>query len=322
MNKYAYFAIVVAVSLSLCLATFMLLAGKDMDGFVLNFIVNFPLGLIQCIISYTVINRLSQNCFLKRHTPLRIACDWLCTMAMGTVLSLASYYIIDTDGDWRKSLLTFYLWNSIVVMGIELYIYHRSVLETQERLAHAEKEKMAYLLETLKKQISPHFLFNSLTALASLTYQDAEKANLFTKKLSAVYRYILITADRQLVPLSDELRFLSSYLYLEDIRFGVALQTHLDIPDNLLSKSIVPTTLQLLVENAIKHNIATETRPLTIYITATDSKITVTNNYQPRTDVASNKKGLQNLSSQYAVFGRTISVNKSNESFAVSVPLL
>lgn len=206
--------------------------------------------------------------------------------------------------------------------GIELYIYHRSELEARERLALAEKEKAAYQLETLKKQISPHFLFNSLNALASLTYQDAERANMFTRKLSAVYRYILLTADMQLVPLCDELRFLSSYLYLEDIRFGSAMQTHIDIPQAFLSKKIVPATLQLLVENALKHNIATEDKPLVVSITTTESAITVVNNYQPRPEVASSKKGLQNLRRQYTVFGKEIIVSKTAKNFVVRVPLL
>lgn len=320
MNKYAYFSIVVATTLALCFATFALLSGKAASA--IGFAVNFPLCLLLCVVYYRIINAFTRIPFLCRHTSLRVVCDWLCATAIGLALSVAIRCAAGIEDDWDTSVMTFLLWNSMAVMGIELYVYHRSALENEARLALIEKEKTAYQLEALKQQISPHFLFNSLNTLASLTYQDAEKANQFTKKLSAVYRYVLMTTDKPLVPLGGELRFLSSYLYLEYIRFGDAVQTHIDIPKTLLSKNIIPASLQLLVENALKHNIATEVRPLTVTISATGDAITVKNNRQPRSEVASSKKGLQNLRRQYAVFDKTISVNERADTFSVTLPLI
>lgn len=322
MNKYAYLSIVVATTLLLCFATFALLSDKSASTLFIGMVANFPLCLLLCIINYTIIRRLAQLPLLSRHTSLRVAADWLCTTAIGCALSLALRVAIGADDDWRTPTMTFILWNSMAVMGIELYVYHCSILETRTLLERAEREKAIYQLETLKKQISPHFLFNSLNALASLTYQDAEKANLFTKKLSAVYRYLLVTADRQLVTLSEELRFLSSYLYLEEIRFGCTLQTHIHIADRLAQKKIVPASLQLLVENSLKHNIATEANPLHVSIEADGNAIIVKNNYQPRGDVASSKKGLDILRQQYAVLGLTINVIATKENFTVSIPLI
>lgn len=323
MSKYAYFSVVVATTLVLCFATFTLLSGKTTEALLLDFAVNFPLCLILCTVYYRIIFRFYRISFLQRYTSLRVALDWLCATAIGGTLCLILRYAVGEHGDWRTSTMTFILWNSMAVLGIELYVYHCAIHEARESLALAEKEKMYYQLEALKKQISPHFLFNSLNALASLTYQDAEKANLFTKKLSAVYRYILITADKQLVALNDELSFLSSYLYLENIRFGNALQVQIDISDSLAQARIVPASLQLLVENALKHNIATEEQPLVVIIKARKgNEITVENNYQPRSEVVSNKKGLINLNRQYAAFGKTICISKTDKSFAVSLPLL
>lgn len=103
----------------------------------------------------------------------------------------------------------------MVVSLIEIFLYHKSQLENEMKLNIAEKEKAVYQFETLKNQINPHFLFNSLNVLSSLAYQDAEKANLFAKKLSSVYRYLLATHERETVTLQEEMQFVDSYLYLE-----------------------------------------------------------------------------------------------------------
>lgn len=304
-----------------CIATFVQLAGGEFSAAVFIFAINFPLCLVLCAVYYKMVFRLSRMAFFNKHRHLRIFVDWLCATIIGSAVSAIARILMGSDDNWLVSSLTFILWNSIVVLGVELYVYHRSVLEKETQLARLEKEKAAYQFEALKQQINPHFLFNSLNALASLAYQDPEKTNLFAKKLSSVYRYLLLTADKQLVTLREELSFLKSYLYLEDIRFGPALQIDIDIPDSLLSTKIVPASLQLLVENALKHNIATNENPLHISIVAHGTALTISNNLQPRGEVATNKKGLQNLKSQYEACGESIKIEKTNSAFSVTLPL-
>lgn len=321
MRKYIYFILLIGLSLAACITTFVQLAGGQVSAAVFIFSINFPICLFLCTIYYKVIFRLARIPFFKSHRNLRIVVDWLCVTAIGSIVSLAGHHFIGSDAKDITITMTFILWNSIVLLGVELYVYHRSVLEKETQLARLEKEKAAYQFEALKQQINPHFLFNSLNALASLAYQDAEKTNLFAKKLSSVYRYLLLTADKRLVTLREELSFLNAYLYLENIRFGSAMQVSIDIPDSLLPMKIVPVSLQLLVENALKHNIATEDNPLRISITANGDELKIENNLQPRTEVATNKKGLANLCRQYEACSKVVKIEKSENAFAVKIPL-
>lgn len=322
MKKYLYFVLLIALSLMACIATFVQLTGGQLSVAVFTFSINFPICLLLCVVYYKVINHLCHISFFQRHHDLRILIDWFSATAIGTVVSLIGHHILGSDNSNLTVTLTFLLWNSTVVLGIELYVYHRSVLEKEMQLARLQKEKAAYQFEVLKQQINPHFLFNSLNALASLAFQDAEKTNQFAKKLSSVYRYLLLTADKQWVTLREELAFLDAYLFLEQIRFDQALQISINIPNGFLSAQIMPTSLQLLVENALKHNIATELKPLSIRISVHDHQISVSNNLQPRAEVVSSKKGLTNLRRLYEACHEDIQIVKSDRHFSVTLPLL
>lgn len=322
MKKYLYFVLLIALSLMACIATFVQLAGGQLSAALITFSINFPICLLLCIVYYQVISRLSRIPFFQRHRARHILVDWSSATAIGASLSLLGHSLLGSSSNNLTVTLTFLLWNSTVVLGVELYVYHCSVLEKEMQLARLQKEKAAYQFEALKQQINPHFLFNSLNALASLAYQDAEKTNHFAKKLSSVYRYLLLTADKPWVTLREELTFLDAYLFLEKIRFDQALQISLDIPDSLLSKKIVPTSLQMLVENALKHNISTEDCPLSIRISAHDHQLSVCNNLQPRAEVVSSKKGLTNLRRLYEACNEDIQITKSDHQFLVTLSLL
>lgn len=318
MRRFLFFVLFIVASLTMCTLAFLLLSGNIsvMSSLLTNLAVSIPLSLLVCVIDYQLIRRIGVE------TSWRMVACYLATSLVGVVLVMPVTFVLEPKSDVPKSIDTFLIWNSILTLGMEIYLYHRRMLEKEAQLARTEREKAAYQLEALKNQISPHFLFNSLNALASLAYQDAEKTNLFAKKLSSVYRYLLLTADKQTVTLREELSFLRSYLYLEDIRFGSAMQVSISVPDTFLSMQIVPASLQLLVENALKHNIATVAQPLCIVISACDSHLTVSNNLQVRSEVATNKKGLANLRRQYEACDKVISVNKSPSTFSVTLPLL
>lgn len=314
--------VLTALSLLVCTTTFALLAKSESvtEAVKANFIVNFPLCLLVCAIDYWLITWLHGH--TKGQHYKRILCDITLTLAIGAALPLLVQQLIAPQKEPLETVLAFVTWNSMVVLGIEIFIYHKGMMEQEATLARIEKEKAAYQYEALKNQINPHFLFNSLNVLASLAYQDAEKANLFAKKLSYVYRYLLTTYERKLVPLSEELSFLNAYTYLEQIRFGRAMHVSVNIPDQAMRHAVVPASLQMLVENALKHNICTNEQPLNITITATDEAITVSNNLQTRNDVATNKVGLSNLRSQYLIYNKGINVEKTSTTFAVTLPLL
>jgi LytS/YehU family sensor histidine kinase len=186
------------------------------------------------------------------------------------------------------------------------------------------REKIQTELEALRHQVNPHFLFNSLNALADLIHEDADRAERYVQELSRVYRYVLEIQRRELIRLQEELDFLDSYLYLLRTRFGDKLQVDLDIPDALRHRWIVPLTLQLLFENAIKHNVVSAARPLRVTVQAEGDRLVVRNNLQVRPHPEpSTGKGLDNLRNRYRLLGeRVIEAAATAAEFRVSVPTL
>lgn len=318
MKTLLFFALLTATSLLMCITAFALMAdnGDITQALTLCFAINFPLCLALSMLNYSII------CHIKIKHGWRIVIDWLITSVIGLTCSALVNKAVGTEIYTITNAMSFIVWNSIVVFAIELYIYHKRILEKETLLARMEKEKATYKYEALKKQIDPHFLFNSLNVLASLAYQDAEKTNIFAKQLSHVYRYLLITYERPLVTLEEELSFLRSYLYLEDIRFGTALNVDVNTSREYRHRLVVPAALQMLVSNALKHNISTSDRPLKVSINVSNDYIIVSNNLQVRNEVASTRVGLVNLRKQYQMHGKDISVERDDNKFVVTLPLL
>ena len=188
-----------------------------------------------------------------------------------------------------------------------------------------EKENLLSRFETLKNQVNPHFLFNSLNVLSSLVHEDPNLAEDFIGKLTKVYRYVLDLKDQVLVPLEEELAFIKSYFFLHQIRFGNKLRLYVQIPEEDRNRFLPPLTLQLLVENAIKHNMITHDNPLTIEMYTEDAQyFVVKNNFQPRQEsVASTGIGIQNLKARYQFLSEfQPSFSREGDFYLAKVPLL
>ncbi|SDL89816.1 sensor histidine kinase [Kriegella aquimaris] len=197
-------------------------------------------------------------------------------------------------------------------------IQHDNMIEN-ERL---KQENLQNELAALKNQIDPHFLFNSLNTLTSLVREN-ERASQFVKKLSFMYRYILQSSDKDLVTVKDELKFLDSYTHLISTRYRDRFIIDVDIEAKYLTAEIPPLALQLLVENAVKHNEISETNPLKVSIYAKENSIFVENQIRPRTTLAEGtKNGLLNLKKRYFLISRQeITVRRENSTFSVELPL-
>lgn len=187
-----------------------------------------------------------------------------------------------------------------------------------------KKESIEFQLATLKAQVNPHFLFNSLNTLSSLVYQNQDSAALFVRRLARVYRYVLENQEREMVKLSEEIRCLEDYISLLTTRFGESIQFNIDIPKKSKKKFIAPMTLQMLVENAIKHNIKTRRKPLQINIRLENHKILVSNNLQSKQRVGfSSGIGLENIESRYAFLtDQKVEIMYNDKRFTVKIPLL
>lgn len=207
------------------------------------------------------------------------------------------------------------------LIGNHFFMEWKKSLIHQEKL---EKEKSLAHFENLKNQLNPHFLFNSLSSLNSLIFENPDLASKFLKQLSKVYRYLLENNENDPVTLDTEINFVNNYISLLQTRFDGGLQVNWDIKKEDRTKKIVPATLQILVENAIKHNSTFEENPLIIDIYTHNQYLTVKNNQQPKTRVeGSNKKGLNNLTSlYYYTTGKEAYIRNTPEYFAVEVPLI
>ncbi len=204
-------------------------------------------------------------------------------------------------------------------------------LSTRHLLSlYKEKEELREVANmaqyrALQKQLNPHFLFNSLNTLVSEIQYDPNNAILFTRKLSDVYRYVLQQEDKQFVSLQEELDFLSAYVFLHQVRLGNCLYIEKCLPDNLQSIKLPPLTLQLLIENVLKHNYMDEESPMTVVIsTVSDgAALSVSNAFRPKQDVRPSGKGLRNLSERYRLLcDKEIEIQSSEQNFTVIIPLI
>ena len=194
-------------------------------------------------------------------------------------------------------------------------------LKTQE----LAKQQLVNEISLLKTQVNPHFLFNSLSILSSLVRVDPDLSEQFIDQLSRSYRYILEQKDQSLVTLRTELNFIDSYAFLLKIRFQDKFNLDIDIPDEFLEKyKIAPLTLQLLVENAVKHNRMSVQEPLIIHISIEGDMLVVKNKLQARTtEVSSTGVGLQNIMHRYALLtNRQVIAGEDGNEFVVKIPIL
>jgi hypothetical protein len=198
----------------------------------------------------------------------------------------------------------------------------RAALMRAERLRFANLEaRHAYL----QHQIKPHFLFNSLNVLASLVHKDADLAERFIHELSKLYRRLLEMDAHEVVPLAEEMAAFESYLFLVKMRFGESLQVQVGDFSALPEKCVPPFTLQLLLENAVKHNEMAKDRPVEISLAFDENHAVITNLLRPkaRPDEKSTGIGLKNLRQRYALLSeQPLVVTKTEQQFVVKIPLL
>jgi two-component system LytT family sensor kinase len=198
----------------------------------------------------------------------------------------------------------------------------RTSIEEKEMF---KRESLNAQISALKTQVNPHFLFNNLNVLSALVMKDNAEANEFIEEFSKVYRYILKNHDKEMVPLKTELDYIKPYIFLLQKRFGEGLKVSMEIPVSYFEHFIIPVSLQMLIENAIKHNIVSKTKPLQINIYANgNNTIVVSNNLQVKQLVErSTELGLQNIVKRYRlVSNRVVLIDKNEHKFSVTIPLL
>lgn len=310
------FLLVVASTLLATGTIFELSAGAATgSGLIPQFLVNLPVCTAIAAINVWLIWLLHRGSHSRPRLFVCIVRDLLLTSVVAVAVPFAVNCLVMSPEEALVSSLAVIPWNWTVILMAEAFLYAR------ER-SRIEKEKAQYQYEALKSQVNPHFLFNCLNVLSSLVYQDADKANEFTKRLSKVYRYLLDTRMRQTVTVEEELAFVGNYLYLEAMRFDGRIKVSVSVDPETNSRSVIPASIQMLVENAFKHNSNTKESPLTLDITVEKDGVCVSNNIQPRNHVDAHGTGLGILRQQYALYGKQIEVSRSDDCFTVRLPFV
>jgi len=295
---------------------------------------SFGLGFTQGIIN----DSLSNKWDWIEHTNTRIWAGIVTTVVYTVpAVLLIDYvnFIVISGHNVDRFFSGRYLWQHvfyiILSFGVSAFIHARGFMIQWKNSVKQESTKQEIVaktetakFESLKNQLDPHFLFNSLNVLTSLISENPQQAERFTTKLSKVYRYVLEQRNKDLVPIEEELKFAKTYMELLGMRFEEAVQ--FNIPNNISNNKlkIVPLSLQLLLENAVKHNVVSASKPLIINIYEEEGYLIIANNVNPKEAIGkSTKVGLQNIADRYGLITeKGVKIENNNKTFKVSLPLL
>jgi two-component system, LytTR family, sensor kinase len=261
----------------------------------------------------------------RTHFLLRFISGFLLNGTLVLLLSItASMLLLEIRND------------DVIKMGIlliiTLFIYeifyglfysYRYYAKTQVETMRLDRLQLELQFNSLKTQISPHYLFNCLNTVSSLLFKDPAMAEQFIRRMAETFRYVIDNQKEKLVTVSEEIEFVKAYYYLLQARYEQHLTLEINLPKNLFNTWIPPMTLQLLVENAVKHNKISKEQPLLIYISAQDNtQIMVSNSKTTATQAESLQIGLRNIINRYQFFTSTKVSVKNETKFTVTLPVI
>jgi two-component system LytT family sensor kinase len=325
------FVISLAISLIAATARFIRMESVEIRIVTISILYNF----FFCITCWTIYQYLFNRTKLLQLKKYRIVVAAMTILCVGMLIYIYDYlFSLFTDktlpfpeitGSKRGYIL---LLRGLLVSGLFYFIsYYLHVLAEKQKtnleIEHLKQAQLAANLSSLKEQLSPHFLFNTLNTLSSLSQEKIVKD--YVAELANVYRYVLQYKELDAATLKQELAFIESYLYIIKTRLENAIDVNIDVDKNALSSRIPPLTLQLLIENAIKHNIASSGRQLKIEIKSTDGNfLFVSNNFQPKTSVqVSTGMGLSNVMQRYRLlFDKEVTIEKTDNFFTIKLPIV
>ena len=299
-------------------------------------VINWAISLFFTICNWTFMRAVLINLRVK-FPELK---DSLKRISLVFIFVVCSVFLIDLLGNMVLSYFLGFKYNpmtrarvilpviliSTMVQAIYEAIYHFIKLKKAIRDEEQAKQMVVQAqLDALRNQAQPHFLFNTLNTLRDIIDQNTkEEAKDFVDKIADVYRFILESGNSDLTHLRDELKFARSYIHIQKERFGDNLRLKWDIADDALDELIVPMSLQLLLENAIKHNVISKSKPLIVDVKVEGQRLIVSNNLQVKSSqLSSTKLGLQNIKSRYDLISdESPKITNDGEKFEVSLPLL
>jgi hypothetical protein len=311
---------------------FNLAVGELIKVFGIHFMYAFVLSLINGYFYYYLNAKYSWKEHSKKRLVIGAAGSIILSMIGLVVLRYITLVVI--LGNPLESFLNDKYASNYYLFGLALTLiaslvfhaifFYKALTENKVKEQQIVAKTETAKFESLKSQIDPHFLFNSLNVLTSLIGENPKQAEKFTTKLSKVYRYVLEQKSKDLIDLDEELKFAKAYMELLKMRFENAVI--FEIPDRASNPElkIIPLSLQLLLENTIKHNVVSEGNPLKVTIKEENGYLVITNNYNPKTTIEQGTRvGLKNIIDRYNLITlKKVSVEKQAEKFTVKLPLL
>jgi two-component system, LytTR family, sensor kinase len=308
--------------------------GADFSLYLVTILVSLSAGFGIDIINKMLNRKLGwrKSIFLRFSSGLALNFVWVITILLlaawiGNLTQLVAIKIFEAEfinNELELKLIILSVLGLFIFNLVEFVTYSYSEYSVgQIRKLRAERKQLEFQFEALKSQLSPHYLFNSMNTISSLIYRDPHIAENFIRNLADTFNYVLHTKDVKLVTLKEELEALKDFNYLLRIRYAEAVNLQIDIPKELLSSPIPPLTLQLLIENAVKHNIVTDEEPLKINVRHEGRKLIILNNKTGSpSNTSSHKVGLENIRKRYAFFTPHDIKVIDEDYFQVELPLL
>jgi len=341
MNKH-WVLLISAILLGISFYAYLFFSHFSQLPAITQNIAGYSVSIITSVgVVYTVhwINTLLDSSLSwKRHFLTRFSLSTLVTVVLALIIMMSvafMYFKIleNTEAgqliegykeEIIKTLILLFFAAIIFNTGYFAFYSYRQYSFIQISKVTQERKQLRLQFEALKSQLSPHYLFNSLNTISSLVYKDPIAAEDFIRRLALTFKYVITTDKQKLVPLREEVEFIKSYYHLLKVRFGNSLNLEINIPEDVLLTSIPPLTLQILVENAVKHNQFNKDNRLEIFVGTMENKfLRVSNNkLTPAEDVRSFRVGLDNIRMRYSFYSDSNIKIENEDFFMVQLPIL
>ncbi len=306
----------ISVSIQLVVITFNHFSGYYILESSIEFITRLLLGTFLSLIAsfmiaypdLMIINRMNHHFSWEKSTFKRIVIQLGLSVLVAAVVAILITILSNSINPYKEGLhpnviynvLIFCVVNIILVLILEAWIFFIERDNSKEKSKELEGRLSQLRFEVLKSQIDSHFMFNSLNVLSGLIEKDTRKAQDFIDEFSSIYRYVLDTIEKPVVSVDEEINFARSYMFLQQIRYGEQLKFSIDLPTKILSALLPPLSLQVVLENACKHNLIDEEKPLQIAIRNENDSLVITNNIQLKISSRTSKgTGQLNLRKRY-----------------------
>lgn len=331
-------AVIISISIFLVLLLIRLITGNQVAfdyALLVNFGYNMLYGFSLYFANAAIFIYLDQVFKADRFTPKRILIGFVSSflISIGVIFLLRIFEDVLVEGtsfsdflsqEQMSNYLVAVIITFIVTLAFHAFYFYKAYAENKVKEQKVIAGTASAQFESLKNQIDPHFLFNSLNVLSSLIEENPDNAQKFTTSLSKIYRYVLEQKDKELVSVAEELAFAKTYMNLLKMRFENSISYELPTEYDNPEAKVVPLSLQLLLENTIKHNVASEQKPLHIKIYIENNYLIVENNLQKK-EVLQDRKGvgLQNIVNRYGLISeRKVLVDQTETAFKVKIPIL